>query len=86
MHLTFYLYLFNSDITWYDDQPGQEKYFLVLRDSEYDPASALAKEASETYTCFQENTRNNVDENYVILVFDRNIMKEEFDNLIGRYR
>ena len=81
-----YLYLFNSDITWYDDQPGQEKYFLVLRDSEYDPASALAKEASETYTCFQENTRNNVDENYVILVFDRNIMKEEFDNLIGRYR
>ncbi len=81
-----YLNPFNSDITWYDDQPGQEKYFLAVRDYEYDPAAALSQEASETYTCVQENTRHGVTENYVIMVLDRNIMKEEFDNLIDRYR
>ncbi len=81
-----YLNLFNSDISWYDDQPGQEKYFLAVRDYEYDPSLNLAEESSETYFCNQENTRHGSRDNYVIMVFDRNIMKEEYDNLIDRYR
>ena len=71
---------------WYDDLPGTERYYLAVKASEYDPESTLAKEASETYTCFQEDTRNSVSENYVIMVLDRNIMKEEYDRLIVRYR
>ena len=81
-----YLLPFNSDMEWYDDLPGTERYFLAVKASEYDPESALAKEALETYTCFQEDTRNSVSENYVIMVLDRNIMKDDYDKLIVRYR
>ncbi len=81
-----YLNPFNSDISWYDDQPDQEKYFLGVREIEYDPGSMLAKEAAETYTCSQENTRHGINETYVIMVFNRNIMKDDFDRLVDRYR
>ena len=81
-----YLNLFNSDLDWYDDQPNQERYFLALEETQYDPEMPLAKEALETFTCYQEDTRNSRKENYTILVFDRNIMKEDHDNLIPKYR
>ena len=81
-----YLNPFNCDVAWYDDQPGQERYFLAVKDTEYDPDSGLAKEALETYTCFHEDTRNSRPENYVIMVLDRNVMKEEYDRVIDRYR
>lgn len=81
-----YLNPFNSDIEWYDDRTGTERYYLAVKESEYDPESELAKEASETYSCFQEDTRNSRKENYVIMVLNRNIMKEDYDRLIDRYR
>lgn len=81
-----YLLPFNSDMDWYDDRPEEDRYFVAVKESEYDPESAIAKEASVTYTCFQEDTRNSVKENYVIMVLNRNIMKAEYDRLIDRYR
>ncbi len=81
-----YLNPFNSDLSWYDDQPGKDRYFLAVRDQEYDPSSKLAEEAMETFTCVQENTRHGVKEDLVIMTFSRNIMKEEYDKLIDRYR
>ncbi|MBR6089982.1 MAG: hypothetical protein IKP86_08615 [Anaerolineaceae bacterium] len=81
-----YLYLFNSDLEWYKDQPGRDRWFLVLRGSQYDPDMPLAAEASEVYTCFQEDTKNMTSDNYVILVLDRNIMQEDYENLLPRYQ
>ena len=80
-----YLNPFNSDLAWYDDQPERDRYFLAMKESQYDPELPFVREALETYTCFQEDTRNSIKENYVILVFDHNIMKEEHDALVPRY-
>lgn len=71
------IFLFNSDAEWYDDQPGQEKYFLVMRSTEYDPEMTLAQDALEVYTCHQEEKRNGTDDDYVILVYDHNIMSRK---------
>lgn len=81
-----YLLPFNSDMEWYNDRPDCSRYFLAVKESQYDPEMELAKEASETYFCFQEDTRNSIKENYVIMVHDHNIMKSEYDKLIDRYR
>lgn len=81
-----YLNLFNSDLDWYKDQPERDRWFLALKDEEYDPDMPAAKASSEIYTCTQEDTRNFRKENYVILVHDRNIMQEEYENLLPRYR
>lgn len=81
-----YLVLFNSDLEWYGDQPGRDRWFLALRESEYDPEMPLAKEASEIYTCYQEDTRNGSSDRYVILVLTRNIMQSEYEALLPRYR
>ena len=80
-----YLNLFNSDLEWYRDQPERKRWFLALAESEYDPEMPEAREASEMYTCFQEDTRNSRKANYVILVLDRNIMQEEYEKLLPRY-
>lgn len=81
-----YLNPFNSDVAWYDDQPGVDRYFLALQEDQYDPNMPEAQAASEIYTCTQEDTRNSRTENYVILVLDHNIMKEAYENLLPRYR
>jgi hypothetical protein len=81
-----YLNLFNSDLEWYEDQPGRDRWFLALTESEYDPEMPEAKEASEKYTCTQEDTRNSRTNNYVILVLDHNIMQEEYEALLPRYQ
>ena len=81
-----YLNPFNSDLEWYADQPGRDRYFLAIQDVQYDPDMPAALEASEIYTCTQEDTRNTRTENYMILVLDHNIMKEEYEALLPRYQ
>ena len=81
-----YLNLFNSDLDWYKDQPERDRWFLALKDTEYDPEMPEAIAASESYTCTQEDTRNSRKENYIILVLDRNIMQQEYENLLPRYQ
>ncbi|MBQ6503505.1 MAG: hypothetical protein IJI57_06280 [Flexilinea sp.] len=81
-----YLNLFNSDLEWYADQPERDRWFLALTEEEFDPEMPEAREASEIYTCTQEDTRNSRTNTYLILVHDHNIMQEEFRNLLQRYK
>ena len=81
-----YLNHFNSDLEWYNEQPGRNRYFLAIRESEYDPEIPEALEASELYNCVQEDTRNGRTDVYKILVFDHNIMQEEYEELLPRYQ
>lgn len=81
-----YLNLFNSDLEWYADQPERDRWFLALTDEEYDPEMPEAREASEIYTCTQEDTRNTRTNTYLILVLDHNIMSAEYEKLLPRYR
>ncbi len=81
-----YLNPFNSDLEWYNAQPGRDRYFLVLREAEFDPDMPEAKEASEIHHCIQEDTRNMRTDVYKILVFDHNIMQEEYEELLPRYQ
>ena len=81
-----YLNLFNSDLEWYADQPERDRWFLALTEEEYDPEMPEALEASEIYSCTQEDTRNTRTKTYMILVHDHNIMQEEYENLLPRYR
>lgn len=81
-----YLNLFNSDLEWYKDQPERERWFLALTEDEYDPEMPEAVEASEIYTCTQEDTRNSRTNTYKILVLGRNIMQEEYEKLLPRYQ
>ena len=81
-----YLNLFNSDLAWYADQPERDRWFLALTEDEYDPEMPEAREASEIYSCTQEDTRNTRTNTYMILVHDHNIMQEEYENLLPRYR
>lgn len=81
-----YLYPFNSDLEWYKDQPDRERYFLALRESEFDPEMPEARDALDIYNCIQEDTRNLRTEAYVILVLDHNIMQEEYEYLLPRYQ
>ena len=80
-----YLNPFNSDLEWYKTQQGRDRYFLAVRESEYDPEMPEAREASEIYHCTQEDTRNMRTDVYKILVFDHNIMQEEYEELLPRY-
>ena len=43
---------------WYKNQPERKRWFLALTENEYDPEMPEAKEASEIYSCTQEDTRN----------------------------
>ena len=81
-----YLNPFNSDLEWYNEQPGRNRYFLAIRESEYDPEMPEALEISELYNCVQEDTRNGRTDVYKILVFDHNIMQEEYEELLPRYQ
>ncbi len=57
----------NSDKTWFEDQPGQEKYFVLLTNAEYE--SALEREhiiLDDTVDTIREG-------NWVVLVKDKNI-------------
>ena len=81
-----YLNPFNSDLEWYNAQPGRDRYFLAVREAEYSPLLKEAGEASETYHCIQEDTRNMRTDPYVIMVFDHNIMQEEYEELLPRYQ
>ena len=81
-----YLNLFNSDLEWYADQPGRDRWFLALTADEFDPQMPEALDALEIYTCTQEDTRNSRTNDYVILVLDHNIMQEEYENLLPRYK
>ena len=83
---TIYLNPFNSDLEWYNTQPGRDRYFLVLRADEYAPEMPEAKQASEIYSCIQEDTRNMRTDEYIILVHDHNIMQEEYEKLLPRYQ
>ena len=82
---TIYLNPFNSDLEWYNTQPGRTRYFLALRADEYDPEMPEAREATEIYNCIQEDTRNMRTDKYIILVHDHNIMQEEYEKLLPRY-
>ena len=77
---------FNSDLDWYDDQPGRDRYFLALKEEEYDPEMPEAQGVTEIYHCRQEDTRNTRTDDYVILVLDHNIMKEDHDYYLPRYQ
>ena len=81
-----YLNLFNSDLEWYADQPERNRWFLALTEEEFDPEMPEAREASEIYTCTQEDTRNSRTNSYKILVLDRNIMSAEYEKLLPRYQ
>ncbi len=81
-----YLNLFNSDLEWYKDQPERKRWFLALTENEYDPEMPEAKEASEIYSCTQEDTRNTRTNTYMILVHDHNIMQQEYESLLPRYQ
>ena len=57
----------NTDTAWFEDQPGQDKYFVLLTNGEYDSAV-------ERNHVILENTIDTIREgNWVILVKDRNI-------------
>ena len=64
--------------------PVQE--VLAVREAEYSPLLKEAGEATETYHCIQEDTRNMRTDPYVIMVFDHNIMQEEYEELLPRYQ
>lgn len=81
-----YLNLFNSDLEWYGDQPERNRWFLALRESEYDPEMPEARSALEMYRCTQEDTRNFRTDDYIILVHDHNIMAEEYEKILPRYK
>ena len=81
-----YLNLFNSDLEWYADQPDRDRWFLALREAEYDPEMPEELSALETYRCTQEDTRNSRTDDYIILVHDRNIMSGEYEALLPRYQ
>jgi hypothetical protein len=81
-----YLNPFNSDLEWYDTQPGRNRYFLALRESEYNPDIYASSGVSEIYNCIQEDTRNGRTDVYKILVFDHNIMQKEYEELLPRYQ
>lgn len=71
----------NMDLTWYDDQPDQSKYFLVINESMYDPNNEFFKFAKETYNCFQRDERNKRKEHLNVLVYDYNFMKTEYERV-----
>lgn len=82
-----YLDLFNSDLEWYNSQPGRNRYFLALRESELSPKLLpILGTYEEVYTCVQEDTRNMRTDTYIIIVLDHNIMQDEYDNLLPRYQ
>ncbi len=57
----------NSDKIWYDDQPGQEEYFFLLTNSEYDDLM------DKDYDMLDNIVRIINDENWVVIVMDKNI-------------
>jgi hypothetical protein rflaF_06331 len=64
--------LYQSSSEWYKDQPGQDKYFLLLNSYEYNVIStadsSLIENATQNLSAFVNGTE------YRILVFDYNIV------------
>lgn len=64
--------LYQSSSEWYKDQPGQDKYFLLLTSYEYSTIAngqnSLIEDASQNLSAFVNGTE------YYILVFDHNIV------------
>ncbi len=57
----------NSDNIWFEDQPGQDKYFFLLTNSEYE-------DVLERNHIILENVTDTIQEgNWVVLVMDRNL-------------
>lgn len=65
--------LYQSSSDWYKDQPGQDKYFLLLSSYEYNVVSeadpSLIENAAQDLSAFVNGTE------YRILVFDYNFIK-----------
>lgn len=79
------LYSTNRDIDWYDDQPNQSEYFLILNEKEYNEDLDFIKEAQKTFKCYQYDHRNLEGGNYYVLIYDYNIMKSEYDLLSAKH-
>lgn len=78
-------YNINCDLEWYDDQAGQEKYFLILDDEQFSLGSDFIDGAFEVYSCSQKDARNLSRKYLHILVYDYNFMKSEYDRLKGSW-
>lgn len=61
------IYNYQTDRTWYEDQPGQTEYFLLLTKNEYTKLANMGDEKLEGYRNYYEFG------NYYILVFGENI-------------
>lgn len=76
-------YTYQSEYSWFEDQPEQDKYFLLLTDEEYSLVEkSLELRAYKTNTShlaqLSKHIIRKIDlENYMIVVFDCNIWEAE---------
>ncbi len=69
-----YKNLLQTSLTWFDDQPAQEEYFLICTKDEAAENPHLFYDAKAQYESTQYDTRNRVWRELVISVYDHNIM------------
>ena len=63
---------YQSSTKWYEDVPGQEEYFLLLSQYEYDLFASSDKYQNDTPYRKMETTINNI--GYVLLVYNHNFV------------
>ena len=76
-----------SNIHWYEDQPGIDRYFLVCQEDEYWAHPEFAEGAIEIYRADQERTFVDGEVGFFIFVYDHNIFTNEdgvFDTVFGK--
>ena len=67
-------YSYNHNKHWFEDQPGQDKYFLAIPENELDENPQFNKGVIETYRATQKGDEIYSDVGYYILVYDHNIL------------
>lgn len=65
-----------SNIHWYEDQPGVDRYFLVCQEEEFWAHPEFAEGAIETYRATQERTFASGPVGFFIFVYDRNLFPQ----------
>ncbi len=69
-----YKNLLQTSVRWFDDRPGQSEYFLIISKEEAAANPHIIADATALYESTQYDTRQRVWKEFVIAVFDHNIM------------
>ena len=62
-----------SNVHWYQDQPGVDNYFLICQEYDYWTYPEIAEGAISTYRANQERTFRSGKAGFFIFVFDKNL-------------